>query len=49
MSNVCVRNHQDNHILINVACRSDANMIKWQSASIFVVEDDLKLFCDVFH
>ncbi len=34
-SKVCVWNHQDNHILINVACKSEANMIKWQRASIF--------------
>ncbi len=32
-SNVCVRNHQDNYFLINVACRSDANLIKWPCVS----------------
>ncbi len=32
-SKVCVRNHQDNKFLINVACRSDANLINghWSS------------------
>ncbi len=34
-SKVCVQNHQDNYFLINVACRSDANMIKWPHAAIF--------------
>ncbi len=48
MSKVRVRNHQDNHILINVACRSDGNMIK-KIHQFRVVENDLKLFCDVFH
>ncbi len=34
-SKVCVRNHQDNHFFyINVACRSDVNLIKWQRAAI---------------
>ncbi len=50
-SKVWVRNHQDNYFLIIITCRNDANMIKWPRAAIFarVVEDDLKLFCDVFH
>ncbi len=30
-----VRNHEDNYFLINVACRSDASMIKWLYAAIF--------------
>ncbi len=30
-----VQNHEDNYFLINVACRSDANMIKWLYAAIF--------------
>ncbi len=34
-SKVCLRNHQDNYFLINVACRSDAIMIKWPQAAIF--------------
>ncbi len=34
-SKVCVRNNQDNFFLINVACRSNANMIKWLRAAIF--------------
>ncbi len=34
-SKVCVRNHQYNFFLINVACRSDANLIKWLPAAIF--------------
>ncbi len=34
-SKVCVRNHQDNYFLINVACKSNANMIKWPHAAIF--------------
>ncbi len=25
---ICVRNHEDNYFLINVACRSDADMKK---------------------
>ncbi len=32
---VGVRNHEDNYFLIIVACRSDANMIKWLHAAIF--------------
>ncbi len=34
-SKVCVRNHHDNYFLINVACRSDANLITWLHATIF--------------
>ncbi len=32
-SKVCVQNHQDNYLLINVGCRSDANLINghWSS------------------
>ncbi len=30
-----MRNHRENYFLINVACRSDANMIEWQRAAIF--------------
>ncbi len=32
-SKVCVRNHQDNYFLINIACKSDANVINghWSS------------------
>ncbi len=37
-SKVCVRNHQDNYFLINVTC-----------CQFQVVEDDLKLFCDVYN
>ncbi len=52
-SNGCEQNHENNYFLINVACRSEANMIKWTRAAIFpqfrFVEDDLKLFCDIFH
>ncbi len=33
-SKVCVRNHQDNYFLINVAYRSDANLIN-RHGSIF--------------
>ncbi len=31
--NICVWNHQDNYFLINIACRSDANLINghWSS------------------
>ncbi len=32
-SKVCVWNHQDNYFLINVACRSDANLINGQWSS----------------
>ncbi len=32
-SKVHVRNHQDNNFLINVACRSDANLIKLDSVT----------------
>ncbi len=32
---ICVRNHQDNYFLINVSCRSYANMIKWLLVAIF--------------
>ncbi len=34
-SKVCMRNYQDNYFLINVACRSDANLIKWLCVAIF--------------
>ncbi len=30
-----MRNHQENKFLINVACRSDSNMIEWARAAIF--------------
>ncbi len=33
-SKVCVWNHQDNFFFINVACRSDANLIKWHRAAM---------------
>ncbi len=51
-SNVCVHNHQDNYFLINVACKSDTNMLKWPHAccnfrQFRVVVDDFKLFCDI--
>ncbi len=32
---ICVQNHEDNYFLINIAYRSDANMIKWSHAAIF--------------
>ncbi len=52
-SKVCVQNHQDNYFLINVACKSDANMIIWlhvycNFCQFRVVEDDLTLFCHVY-
>ncbi len=34
-SKVCVRNHQDEYFLIKIACRSYANLIKWQRVAIF--------------
>ncbi len=34
-SKVCVRNHQDKYFFIYLACRSDANVIKWLRAAIF--------------
>ncbi len=36
IKNVKIRvwNHEDNYSLINIACRSDANMIKWLHAAI---------------
>ncbi len=33
-SKVGVRNHQDNYFLINVAYRSDANLINWTQVNI---------------
>ncbi len=33
-SKVCMWDHQDNYFLINVACRSDANLIKWQFSPV---------------
>ncbi len=34
-SKVREQNHQDNYFMINIACRSYANMIKWLHAAIF--------------
>ncbi len=43
-SNVCGRNHQDNYFLINVACKSDANMIKWLHAAFSPISSCRKWF-----
>ncbi len=47
-----MRNHQDIYFLINVACRSECQHDKMAACCYFrqfrVVENDLKLFCNVY-
>ncbi len=52
-SKVCVRNHQDNYFLINVACRSEANLINghwssWVDISKVKIQHLVSLFT-LFH
>ncbi len=48
-SKVRVRNQQDNYFLINVACKSDANLIKWLYAAIFANFEHLVSLFTLFH
>ncbi len=48
-SKVRVRNYQDNYFLINVACRSEANLMKWLCAAIFANFEHLVSLFTLFH